>query len=649
MIKRVSYLIPLLPTLKAYPNVFGRKPIQELPPRTRAMAQFNRCSSTVLLITFLFGVLLVAYSDGASTTGSVAARHPYHEQQQPIHKVRGDKRPFLTKRRLHRRRILKGGSSHDSTGAYSEDKMSSGNSKMSGKGGSSSSDKKSSKSNKGGKTSKSKRASNKSGKQSGNIFDHSSDGQAMEMQEVQVQCGTDESPFLTTFVASIRLHEPKHTRKSTKSSKGSKRTNKSTKGSTTQKSTAQKESVQKGSAKSSPKDSVDHNGDDDQEGDDDAAVAPMDDLTRIEQRILEQTFREVYNNWTFENCDGFFRTVYTVSMTMVERDEAGEDYAVTLENMYRDGGDEVTVRVVNGTMPDIPDNTNDDNDFNTNEDEDGGDMGEARWLQTIFNNSNANHSAPTKEVANLARDGPAPYDQTISGGDDLPIYYVSLAATCRNCEVTDEVNFPLLMIPESERRHRTLQAANIAREEEEEGEICTCSLPVEDNEVEISRRRLDGHDLFVPQPMGPTPEQYIQAMNSAIQNIQRTEGQLLRIEGIEDLIEPDYFNGENPEREIGPTNAPTVSAMPSVSSAPSTAPTISAAPTASAMPSSEAPIPTPAPTTKPLSRPPSDRPTIPPITLAPTEVPATRSSVHGAWALTMTALLGFAVTGTLWV
>ena len=623
------------------------------------MTQFDRCSSTVLLLSFLLGVL-VAFADGASTTGSVAARHPYHAHQQGIHKVRGDKKQaLLTKHKLNRRRILKGGFSDDSMGAYSDDKMSSGSSdksggKGAGKGGSSTSgDKKSSKSNKSGKTSKSKSASKKSSKRSENIFDHTSDGQAMEMQEVQVQCGTDESPFLTTFVASIRLHEQKQTRKSGKSSKGTKTSNKSTKGSTSQKSSAQKESAEKGSAKSSLKNSADLDDDDDQV-DDDAMVVPMDDLTRDEQRILEQTFREVYNNWTFENCDGFFRTVYTVSMTMVERDER-EAYAVTLENIYRDGGDVVTVRVVNGTLNmDMTNNDNDDdNDFDTHEDEDGGDMGEARWLETVFNNTTANfssvHSSPTKEMANLVRDGPAPYDQTIFGGDDLPIYYVSLAATCRNCEVTDEVNFPLLMIPESERRHRTLQAANITREQEEEAEICTCLLPVEDNEVEISRRRLDGHNLFVPQPMGPTPEQYIQAMNSAIQEIQRTEGQLLRIEGIEDLIEPDYFNGENPEHEIGPTNAPTVSAMPSVSSAPSMAPTISAAPTVSAMPSSEPTISTPAPTTKPLSRPPSDRPTIPPITLAPTEVPATRSSARAAWALAVTTLLGLAVTGTLWV
>ena len=507
----------------------------------------TRCNLVLLLAFLLLGVSKAATTAGhafVQRQRRVAARHPHKYKGSGKDKVRGK-----TKEQTAARRILKGD-------GFSDDSMGAEGSMMSSK-----SSKKGSKSQMGSSKSKSGKGGSSKSK-SGNIFEHPEEEQAIEKQEVQVQCGSDESPFLTTFVTSIRLHQP------TKASKSLK---------------------QKSSKKSSPKSRVDQ----EDEGSEMASITRMDDLTGSEQRILEETFRKVYNNWTFENCDGFFRTVYTVSLTMVERDEEGDDYAVTLESTYRDGEEGVEMRIVNGTM----DNTDNimmmDNDFDI-ADEGEEDMGDTRWLQVFPNMTDNITATPPKGFgtrdANSGDEGPMSYVQTVSGGDDLPIYYVSLAATCRNCAVTDEVNFPLLMLPEDDKRGRVLQETTTATttSAEAEGEaVCTCLLPVEDNEVEISRRRrrLDGHELYVPQPMGPTPEEFIQAMNDAIQGLQENEGKLTRIEGLVDLIEPDYFDGENPDRERGPTNAPTISPMPSVSAAPSQAPTASAAPSTSKMPS----------------------------------------------------------------
>jgi len=477
----------------------------------------------------------------------------------------------------------------------------------------------------------------KSKKMSENIFEHSRSSDVedlIEKEEVQVQCGTDESPFLTTFVASIRLRPPRY-------------------------SFSQDVRRKKSG-------SYDANNDDDYNDEkEEVETLPtatntvmLDALTFEERQILSDTFREVYNNWTFNNCDGFFRTVYTVSMTMVERDEKDDEYAVTFENNYVESGDEVRedafiMRVVNGTAntiepPSMESDT--DSDFDMDEQEDHA----ARWLQQQQNNSFSGvanitsiFATPTKEGSSDEY-GVSTKDQTVVGGPNLPIYYVSLACTCRNCAVNDDVNFPLLMLPDEEekerrqrrRKERILQATtpsamptpapmptlapatvppSAAPSEKEE--VCTCMLPVDDGELEVSRRhryRRFLQDLFVPQPMGPTAYEFIQAMNDAIQGIQERDDKLLRIEGIVDLMEPDYFNRENPEL-VGP--------QPTTPTPPSTTTSVSP----SVAPSTN-------PTTSALTRAPTLPPTLPPITPAPTSAVTTADSGAPAacWSLVMT-------------
>ncbi|CAB9523054.1 expressed unknown protein [Seminavis robusta] len=441
---------------------------------------------------------------------------------------------------------------------------------------------KSAKKVKGSKTDKSKSKSQPSSsrskqsvkgtKSANNIFDHEN----TETETVQVQCGTDVMPFLTTFVTSIQLQDPSEAGRTNKRGK------------------------RKGSKASKGNEIDVYDGEEEREDLQDLIEFPTNDLNPGEQRILEDTFRMVYNNWTMQMCDGFFRTVYTVTLTLVEKDEDEDEYSVTLENTYRgDGRDGIEFRVVNGKPPveggpwiRSPNSTTSSSNSSFSA------------PQRYYGSYDGGYSGATQDGLGAVQDGPTTFVQTVSGSDEVPIYYVSLAATCRNCDVTDEVNFPLLMHPDgdgytsvSRFGMRTGEPGTTLAEEhfdddtpedpiEDEGvaqdneqveddlgeteeDTCTCALPVEDGkETETyrqrrrrHRRRLDGHDdLYAPPPNGPSPEQYIAAMNAAIEDLHETEGKLLRVAGLVHLIEPDYFEGENPELEMPPPNPiPTIS------------------------------------------------------------------------------------------
>lgn len=471
----------------------------------------------------------------------------------------------------------------------------------------------------------------KSAPKSGNIFSHSRDDIVTEI--VPVDCGSGESPFLSTFVASIRLQPADYEIISAR--KGSK------------KSRDEKMDIDVDASEDEGSERI--------EGGD----LLFDDLSPGEQRDLEVTFRNVYNNLTYLDCDGFFRKVYSVSLTLVERDEEDEEYAVTLQNTYRvDGTDQVEMMVTNGTLAAKD-----------------GEM--RRRLQMTNGTSGDSNStgffAPTKEEDPSK---PTTYVQVISGGEDLPIYYVSLAATCRNCDVTDALNFPLLAVPEEDeylsvsrigsRQGGPVFTSTMVNSDADE-DTCACPLPVEEKEEDIARRRLqqrrlDEHDLYFPPPSAPTSDEFVNAMNEAIRDMQEREGKLLRVAAIVDLIEPDYFQGEEPEQLQPPTPAPTVSAMPSVSPAPTLSPTVSPQPTITPEPTSEGgsddvsddmlmgnetfppedsnATDTTAPTTPPLTRRPTQAPTRRP-TAPPTSQPTSAATmwVVSVWSMVVPLLL----------
>jgi hypothetical protein len=238
--------------------------------------------------------------------------------------------------------------------------------------------------------------------------------------------------------------------------------------------------------------------------------------------------------------------------------------------------------------------------------------------------------------------------QTVVGGEGLSIYYVTLTATCRNCAVTPEVNFPLLQLEQHEYPSLSEPPPMTPippEEEEDENEDATagsaspttarpttarpatarpatarpttprpttsrpttaspttappdqCTCPVDylvDDKATYRRNLLwtpppanmynqYDEDLWRPPPNGPTAEQFLQAMNQAIEMKQEEDDVLERIVGLVQLVEPDYFNGEKPPFQPA---APTVTASPSQAS---TTPR----PT------------TPRPTNSPLTRPPA--------------------------------------------
>jgi hypothetical protein len=386
----------------------------------------------------------------------------------------------------------------------------------------------------------------KSGK---NIFDHqNANEEDVEREVIQVQCGSEENPFLSTFIVSIQLQEV---------------------------TGSQDQGRRLKSAPKSTKIEVDDGAEDD--ADENPVELPVNALSPAEERTLQETFRHVYNNWTFYNCDGFFRTVYTVAMTLAEKDENDEEYAVTLENTYK-------MEIQNGTV----------------------DENVVPGLTVKKAVDNPNHFGGRKSNSSSAPQKfkePTAHAQTVTGGEDRPIYFVSLAATCRNCAVTREVNFPLLSHAEDdyiaviqfESRQggqNTTNTTNTTTPEKiDESQLdngnCTCSVPVEGEDVATSRRkrtrhrqrRLEGHTLYVPPPDAPTAEEFIVAMNNAIEKLQQNEGKLLRVAGLVGLIEPDYFEGEPPEFQIPETANPTTSPMPTVSASPTQPPTISSMPT----------------------------------------------------------------------
>lgn len=571
-------------------NVFGSK-------QTMTMTHLGRSSCLLLLLTCLFGITATRVKAADTTTKVLSPRRVLSSHRH--HKVRGyGPSSKDDDRRLQTDAVHSGTVASKSYygSAFSDDEPKGHKGeetpppKVKGKDKSSKKGK-----NKGNKrsTPKSQRSESSSRKSSSrsshdNIFDHTEE---VEFEITPVQCGSENRAFLTTFVASIKMQPAPDEMESRDSSD------------------SRDKSTKKSRSKS----------DSDEDEEDLDELLPFDALSHSEQRILEMAFRNVYNNMTFVGCDGFFRTVYSVSLTLVERDEDEEEYAVTLENTYRsDGTDEMQMRVTNGTLP-------------MEEEEEG----QRRRLAEVSMGAYFNNSAPIK------REDPSTYVQMVSGGDDLPIYYVSLAAQCRNCEVTESVNFPLLMHPEEDEyvdvnkigmrqgspSITSSTVSGVERQEQEEEDVCTCPFVVQDNERETSRRRrhrhrrrLDGHnDLYNPPPNGPTAEQYVNGVNAYIRAVQETQGKLLRVAGIVDLIEPDYFQGENPELMLPPTQAPTVSAQPSISAQPTQFPTISAEPTVSPTVSpTDAVVPAPTPEAAEVTR----RPTPPPVTSSPTSAAA---------------------------
>jgi len=472
----------------------------------------------------------------------------------------------------------------------------------------------------------------------GNIFDHGpvmegsigSDGEVTEI--VQVSCGTEERPFLTTFVTSIEIQPVEGGGKARKEVSSRKEPGK------------KKKKSKKGSAAY---------GDDDYERmdedtEEDTMELPTDTLSPMEQRLLETTFREVYNALAYEDCDGFFRTVYTVSMTYVEPDDEDENYEVTLMDTYEtDGRDEVRLFVMNGTMSEKLMNSSGLPRRRLQETNN-------MFVRSAQNSSSAHGGngtkalpAPTKEGS--SDDEPVTHAQTVTGGENRPIYYVSFAATCRNCDVTDEVNFPLLMLPNDDAYGRSgldMGVPETRQSEAAEDGNCTCPMVVDSSLEEISRRqrhrKLDGHNLIAPRPNGPTAAEFIDAMNDAIHIIQENEGQLLRVAGLVELIEPDYFQGENPEQELPPTAVPTISPMPTSTISPSAAPSVSSVPTLTPAPSvgdniTDTDFPTDSPTNGAVL-------TRLPTTAAPTEsreIPEEQSAspVHAIWCSAASLLL----------
>ena len=438
-----------------------------------------------------------------------------------------------------------------------------------------------------------------------NIFDH-----VDSIDTTPVQCGTEESPFLTTFVTSFqfRRHGGGGSSSSSKS-KSNKSHNKSTTTSSKSGKSSSGKSGKTGSAKSGSSStksgssstkssrssggkgkggsgkSGNNSGGDSGDGYYTDGVA---ELSQAEQRALEGLFRDVYNGYSFTTCDGFFRTVYTVSMTLVERQtrddtadaddtDAEEDYAVSLARTYK------TVTIPGGRrlqeeeeedshdgdimMPD--ESSGDPALYGNNETEvmgrqSGGFWGSPQNYDEEDEDEDDSTSTTTTTSTSSSTANWNTNVQQVTGSATKTIYYVSFTATCRNCEVTPEVNFPLLMIPSAEAEANmaaatadpTLIAAPMSEE-------CTCPA----NSIEEERRRLqqsssnnrDDDDLFRPPPAGPTADELIALMNAAI-----AEDDILnnRLEGIDQLMEPDYFEGENPELvdDNAPSAVPTADA-----------------------------------------------------------------------------------------
>jgi hypothetical protein len=471
-----------------------------------------------------------------------------------------------------------------------------------------------------------------------NVFVHPSvNAEAEGHKTMQVECGSPESPFLTTFVTSLEFRETpletssssgsKSGSKSGKSSKKSTKT-KSGKGTSSLSSTVKtQKSSGKGKGKSGSK-YADHNSSGDgfyvdlDEGNGDLPEeVPRNELTVSEQRVLQQTFRDVYNHLTFYDCDGFFRTVYTATMTLAERDDVdlGGTYEVTLprppppqhdfdeedegdnnddlgendqERQRRRLPEEIDVDSTDEAHPSTIMDTSDlleEEEVGSRLLSDGGNStdGDRKPRQgSGFWGAPENYDNDgTDDTASAAPVDP----RTVVGDDFKTIYYVTLASTCRNCEVTPEVHFPLLMIPEvvvqeEQATVETRQAASptaaptvestIFNSTAPEEDVCTCPVG---SDVSYERRkqrqrrsrRLDGNELYVPPPYAPTAEEFVAAVNEAIRQTPILNRRLL---GLVQLVEPDYFSGQNPKIVMSETPAPTFFVPATSSPSPSVAP-----------------------------------------------------------------------------
>jgi hypothetical protein len=452
-----------------------------------------------------------------------------------------------------------------------------------------------------------------------NIFDHS--GPTM-----QVECGSPTSPFLTTFVTSVKFREggklptsapgskqgskkdskEKSLKSTTASGKGkgkgaSERMNTTASGKGKGKGASEMMSATpsgKGKGKGGSGQGSKYASGDGyfQEGGGSGTDIPPNVLTREEQMHLEGLFEEVYNQLSFLNCDGFFRTVFTASMTLASRDNVDKDgvYTVTLDQSFQDDGIDTSSAPTYSPDATIAFGTPGTRHRQLQE------PGSSPSPTTVSPNTavpttvsptsanpstatpttatpiterptTASPTSPSPTIANNTKgrqsiwgeslysstSAPQPTTttatgtQTVVGGPLLTIYYVSLTATCRNCKVTPEVNFPLLMIPRDELGDAIPGILTLVNSSAPEEDVCTCPAGIDD---EASSRRELQASLYVPRPRGPTSEELIAAMNHAIA---RNEVLKHRVEGLVQLIEPDYFDGRNPPLVDYNTTAPT--------------------------------------------------------------------------------------------
>ena len=489
---------------------------------------------------------------------------------------------------------------------------------------------------------------------SNNIFDHST-----SVDTVPVNCGTEEMPFLTTFVTSIQFRDgngnggggsggskSKKGSSSSKSSKSNKSSSsssgkgkggkgtsgddkdaatygtysstKSTSSTTTPKTTTiatspapprkgsgkggkggsskKRSSKDTGSYSSNSEDEYYEDGDNDPDGSNNRAM-----LTSEEQRAMQTLFRNVINGYTFTYCDGFFRTVYTVSMTMMEREQQEqqgykETVAVTPERTYRTApNNDTNVNDIDIDPMDIDDDNSTIFSANarqsgsgsfwgspTNYDEENDDtLGSAPAPGPTSASSTSTSSSSSSSSSSRSQGGWMTNAMSLAASEsNTAIYFVSLTATCRNCEVTQDLNFPLLMIPEEDGGvdEPTMELSFsedkllVAPTDESDADSCTCPAV----SVEVERRRRyrrqrqlqereeeeDDENLYRPPPNAPTAEELMGFMNAAIEQDELLQN---RIRGLVRLVEPDYFNGENPE--LTNTMAPTIvtSQAPTVS------------------------------------------------------------------------------------
>lgn len=432
-----------------------------------------------------------------------------------------------------------------------------------------------------------------------NIFDHAN------TDTTEVSCGSSENPFLTTFITSIQFGGGtsieggggKSKSKKMSKSKGSASSGGS-KGSSSSSDSTKSGKGGKGSKKSSPigtAAAAGTSGDgfymegDVPDGPLGPGEAPVNELTPDEQRVLERTFEDVYNGFTFEYCDGFFRTVYTVSLNLKARDPNYPDYSVTLSETFSSDSPVWSTPVRSGTLNETKGGNYTINTTNTTNTTEPMSRQRHRHLNETFESDVRQGYWATANTPAPAPGGSQVRTQTITGGPLLTIYYVALTATCRNCAVTPEVNFPLLQIPQNEdagydwdtRQFFSDVAGSPTSSPVTTEDVCTCPAYAVGEEANARKRRQlqgfqpetgapAGGDSSIPPPRGPTSQEMIDAMNRVIA---RNEN-LQRLVGLVQLVEPDYFDGENPQLDV------TMNAASPVGGAPTFAPDATAFPTA---------------------------------------------------------------------